>query len=60
MKQRSINEFSSISVNHGVLSYKDVMTELMSSFEAMNFSEASSPLSAKSPNLPWLDVSFNN
>jgi hypothetical protein len=60
VKQRSINGFSPISVNHGVLSYKDVLTELMSSFEAMNFSEASSPLSAKSRNLPWLDVSFNN
>lgn len=38
-----------------------MLTELMSSLEAMNFSEAaSSPLSAKCPNLPWLDVSFNN
>ncbi|KAE8075969.1 hypothetical protein FH972_014647 [Carpinus fangiana] len=59
--QRSINAFSPMPVNHGVLSYKDVLTELMSSLEVMNFSEAaSSPLSAKSPNLPWLDVSFNN
>jgi hypothetical protein len=50
-----------MSVNHGALSYKDVLTELMSSLEAMNFSEAASlPLSAKSPNLPWLDVSLNN
>ena len=46
--------------NHGVQSYKDALTELMSSLEGMNFSETSSPLSAKSPNVPWLDVSFNN
>lgn len=48
-------------LNHGALSYKDALTELMSSLEAMNFSEASSPLSSKSPNVPWVDVnSFNN
>uniref|UniRef100_A0A2N9G7S1 C3H1-type domain-containing protein n=1 Tax=Fagus sylvatica TaxID=28930 RepID=A0A2N9G7S1_FAGSY len=47
-------------LNHGVQSYKDVLTELMSSLDAMNFSETSSPLSAKSPNVPCLDVSFNN
>ncbi|KAG2717379.1 hypothetical protein I3760_03G172600 [Carya illinoinensis] len=47
-------------LNPGVLSYKDVLTELMSSFEAMNFSEEASPLSAKSPNVPWVDVSFNS
>ncbi|KAF7800750.1 zinc finger CCCH domain-containing protein 2-like [Senna tora] len=52
--------------NHGVsMSCKDVLTELMSSFQRLNFSEASSSSSPaisattinKPLNLPWLDVS---
>ncbi|KAI9093342.1 hypothetical protein K1719_027356 [Acacia pycnantha] len=48
--------------NHGLASYKDALTELMSSLEGLNFIEANaSPVSAtKSPNLPWLDMSMIN
>ncbi|PON74843.1 Zinc finger, CCCH-type [Trema orientale] len=45
----------------GVVSYKDALTDLMSSLEAMNFGEAASPVSPISVaggdrNLPWVDV----
>ena len=42
----------------GVVSYKEALTDLMSSMEAMNFSEAASPISPISGarNLPWVDV----
>ncbi|KAK6919094.1 Zinc finger, CCCH-type [Dillenia turbinata] len=54
--------------NHGVLCYKDVVKELMSSFDAMNLNEASpppslSPLSSSkyhNNNLSCVDVNFNN
>ncbi|KAJ1416372.1 putative zinc finger CCCH domain-containing protein 2-like [Sesbania bispinosa] len=38
---------------HGVMSYKDVLTELMSSFEGMSFGDGSTK------HLPWLDVPLN-
>ena len=44
------------------MGYKDVLNELMSSLENMNFCEVSSPMAdANNPstNIPWLDVSFN-
>ncbi|KAH7533386.1 hypothetical protein FEM48_Zijuj04G0125300 [Ziziphus jujuba var. spinosa] len=43
------------------VSYKDVLTDLMCSLEAMNFSETSPVSSATNyhQNLPWIDVSFN-
>ncbi|KAH6833907.1 hypothetical protein C2S53_005348 [Perilla frutescens var. hirtella] len=40
------------------LSYKDALTELMASFEAMNANEVSSPAAAGG-SLPWVDVNFN-
>ncbi|XP_054816778.1 zinc finger CCCH domain-containing protein 2 [Prosopis cineraria] len=48
--------------NQGVVSYKEALTELMSSLEGLNFMEANaSPVSAtKSQNLPWLDMSSIN
>ncbi|XP_028775265.1 zinc finger CCCH domain-containing protein 2-like [Neltuma alba] len=48
--------------SHGLASYKDALTELMSSLEGLNFIEANaSPVSAtKSLNLPWLDMSLIN
>ncbi|KAL3364068.1 hypothetical protein AABB24_013023 [Solanum stoloniferum] len=53
----------------GLLSYKDALTELVSSLEAMNVNHEpnSSAAAAAHPhsvnfdgNLPWLDVNFNN
>lgn len=42
-------------------SYKDALTELMSSLEGLNFADQGSPISAgKAHNLPWLDVSALN
>ncbi|KAI4333940.1 hypothetical protein L6164_018688 [Bauhinia variegata] len=50
---------TSSGLNLGVVSYKDVLTELMSSLEGLNFCE-DSPVSAhKTSNLPWVDGSFN-
>ncbi|KAF3444083.1 hypothetical protein FNV43_RR13773 [Rhamnella rubrinervis] len=53
--------------NSSAVSYKDVLTDLMCSLEAMNFSDKSSPVSSASGaasanwNVPWVDVvSFNN
>ncbi|KAF5731379.1 zinc finger family protein [Tripterygium wilfordii] len=54
-------------VSTGVVTYKEVLTELMNSLEAMKFSEAgSSPSASMTPNnnrnvnnAPWPDVSFN-
>ncbi|KAF7822962.1 zinc finger CCCH domain-containing protein 2-like [Senna tora] len=53
------------SSSSALMSYKDVLNELMSSLEGLNFIEAansSSPVvsAAKPPNLPWLDVSLIN
>ncbi|XP_061368207.1 zinc finger CCCH domain-containing protein 2-like [Gastrolobium bilobum] len=47
--------------HHGVVSYKDVLTELMSSLEGLKFGEGSPVSASKAPNLnlPWLDVSLN-
>ncbi|XP_014493659.1 zinc finger CCCH domain-containing protein 2 [Vigna radiata var. radiata] len=42
---------------HGVVSYKDVLSELMCSMEALNFGEASSVSASKPHTLSWLDVS---
>ncbi|CAN4103296.1 unnamed protein product [Withania somnifera] len=50
----------------GLMSYKDALTELVSSLEAMNVNHEpiSSAAAAQSANfdgnLPWLDVNFNN
>ncbi|CAK9187315.1 unnamed protein product [Ilex paraguariensis] len=44
--------------NNGSLSYKDVLTELMSSLETMNVNEASHA-SDKNRKLSWVDVNFN-
>ncbi|KAF3641405.1 Zinc finger CCCH domain-containing protein 49 [Capsicum annuum] len=51
----------------GLMSYKDALTELVSSLEAMNVNHepVSSPASASHQahfdgNLPWLDVNFSN
>lgn len=44
------------------MSYKDALTELMASFEAMNVNEAApsqAATAATNKNLPWLDVNFN-
>lgn len=45
----------------GGMSYKDALTELMSSIEAMRMNESSSHAAASTNgiNLPWLDVNFN-
>ncbi|KAK6134915.1 hypothetical protein DH2020_031335 [Rehmannia glutinosa] len=50
--------------NNGGLSYKDALTELMASFEAINMSEAAASGSTPqavgpASSLPWLDVNFN-
>ncbi|KAI4322703.1 hypothetical protein L6164_022372 [Bauhinia variegata] len=52
---------TSSGLNHGVFSYKDVLTELMSFLEGLNFCEASavSASAHKASNLPWVDASFN-
>jgi len=42
---------------HGVVSYKDVFSELMCSMEGLNFGEASSVSASKPHSLSWLDVS---
>lgn len=44
----------------GMTSYKDVLAELMSSLEAVKFSEsaAASPINPNAPR--WVDVSFNS
>ncbi|KAJ9177090.1 hypothetical protein P3X46_012342 [Hevea brasiliensis] len=72
VKKRSISGFSPISrytnrlskLRSGVMSYKDVLAELMTSLEAMNFKNeaaaASSPISFSAANsIPWMDSSFN-
>ncbi|KAF5732578.1 zinc finger family protein [Tripterygium wilfordii] len=79
VKHIGINGFSPLSrfggcescnlskLSTGVVSYKEMLTELMNSMEAMKFSESvSSPCSSTTPNnnnrnvnVPWLDVSFN-
>ncbi|KAL6975870.1 hypothetical protein U1Q18_024666 [Sarracenia purpurea var. burkii] len=41
------------------LSYKELVTELMSSLDAMNVNEASLAMKNKK-NLPWVDVCFSN
>ncbi|KAK7324707.1 hypothetical protein VNO77_28489 [Canavalia gladiata] len=51
-------------VNHhhhlgGVVSYKDVVTELMNSLEGLSFNEGSPISTSKLHNLPWLDVPLN-
>ncbi|KAJ7948340.1 Zinc finger CCCH domain-containing protein [Quillaja saponaria] len=46
-------------MNHGVVGYKDVLTQLMSSLEAVNINEASPVSVDKTPKLPWADVSFD-
>lgn len=45
-------------VNH---SHKDVLTELMSSMEGLNFNDGSpiSAAKARNMNMPWLDVPLN-
>ncbi|KAK4438702.1 Zinc finger CCCH domain-containing protein 2 [Sesamum alatum] len=50
-----------LSVGGGGMSYKDALTELMASFEAMNVNHeaVSSPAAVSNVNLPWLDVNFN-
>ncbi|XVF66794.1 hypothetical protein PTKIN_Ptkin10aG0066600 [Pterospermum kingtungense] len=68
MKQRtSLSGFSPISrysdrlskFGTEMMSYKDVVNELMScSLESMNICEVSSPV-VTANNMPWLDVSFN-
>ncbi|OMP09908.1 Zinc finger, CCCH-type [Corchorus olitorius] len=74
----SLNGFSPISRYGGdrltkfgteVMSYKEVLNELMSSLENMNLCEVSSPMAAapggnnnnlrNGNNIPWLDVSMN-
>ncbi|KAL2496848.1 Zinc finger CCCH domain-containing protein 2 [Forsythia ovata] len=45
-------------LNSGRMSYKDAMTELMSSFEAINVSTDTSNC-AKNGNFPWIDVNFS-
>ncbi|XP_044501970.1 zinc finger CCCH domain-containing protein 2-like [Mangifera indica] len=58
-----LTKFSSTA--DAAMSYKDVLTELMISFDAVNFNEVSSPLSVPSGNSmnsngPWIDAnSFN-
>ncbi|CAJ1978902.1 unnamed protein product [Sphenostylis stenocarpa] len=42
--------------HHGVVSYKDVFSELMCSMEGLNFGEASSVSASKPHSLSWLDV----
>ncbi|KAK8698615.1 hypothetical protein V6N13_114727 [Hibiscus sabdariffa] len=75
VKQRtSLNGFSPISrysdrlsnLGSKTMNYQNVVNELMSSLENMNFCEASSPMaggnnynSPTTTNIPWLDVSFN-
>lgn len=64
----SISRFVGYDQNHhhgvGVVSCKDVFTELMCSLEGLNFGEANSPVSAASKvqkkNLSWLDSSSSN
>ncbi|GMI88473.1 SOMNUS, Tandem CCCH Zinc Finger protein 4 [Hibiscus trionum] len=68
VKQRtSLNGFSPISrysdrlskLGTETMSYQHVINELMSSFENMNFCEASSPKAGPTTtNIPWLDVSL--
>ncbi|GAV74046.1 zf-CCCH domain-containing protein [Cephalotus follicularis] len=68
VKHRSITGFSPMSryndhvskFNSGLVSSKDV-TEVMSSLEAMNFGEVSSPVSRgnMNANVPWIDISLN-
>ncbi|KAF2283250.1 hypothetical protein GH714_043602 [Hevea brasiliensis] len=76
-KQQSINGFSPISrysdrlskLRSGLMSYKDVFTELMTSLEAMNVNNEAaasgsssisfSAASNRSTNTPWMDSSFN-
>ncbi|KAG7022951.1 Zinc finger CCCH domain-containing protein 2, partial [Cucurbita argyrosperma subsp. argyrosperma] len=68
---RSMNGFSPISRYSnpdqsklkGVLSYKDALTELMSSIESMNIDDANATLAAAIPAprpTPWIDVSSLN
>ncbi|XVE66171.1 hypothetical protein DITRI_Ditri08aG0058900 [Diplodiscus trichospermus] len=70
MKQRtSLSGFSPISrcsdrlskFGTEMMSYKDVVDELMSSLENMNLYEVSSPMAAgnTTANIPWIDASFN-
>ncbi|CAK9323684.1 unnamed protein product [Citrullus colocynthis] len=69
----SINGFSPISRYNpdqsklnGVLSYKDALTELMSSIESMNIDDANATLAAAAAaatprqTIPWIDVSSLN
>ncbi|GKU96389.1 hypothetical protein SLEP1_g9630 [Rubroshorea leprosula] len=68
-KQPSLSGYSPVSrycdrlskFGSEVATYKDVLNELMSSVEAMNFNEISSPRSSSTmnSNIPWLDVCFN-
>ncbi|KAL2331678.1 hypothetical protein Fmac_019259 [Flemingia macrophylla] len=50
-----------VNVNHrhGVVSYKEMFSELVNSLEGLSFAEGSPVSGAKAPNLPWLDVSLN-
>lgn len=70
-KPRSLNGFSPISRYNpecnlnGVLSYKDALTELMSSFESMNIDDANATLPTAAaapprPTIPWIDVASLN
>ncbi|ESW04789.1 hypothetical protein PHAVU_011G125300 [Phaseolus vulgaris] len=45
---------------HGVVSYKDVFSELMCSMEGLNFGETSYVSASKPHSLSWLDVSEDN
>lgn len=57
-----VNRGNRVSPVSGVShSYNDVLTELMSSMEGLNFSEGSpiSAAKARNMNMPWLDVPLN-
>ncbi|KAK1567193.1 hypothetical protein Q3G72_009215 [Acer saccharum] len=57
-----LSKFSySSGAESAAMTYKDVLNELMSSLDTLNFTEVSSPnMSATNVNLPWLDVSSFN
>ncbi|KAM7271005.1 hypothetical protein ACFE04_030219 [Oxalis oulophora] len=53
-----ISKFSNVNSSNFSPNYKDSLTELMTSLEAMNVNhEVSSPIS---PSFNWVDVNFNN
>ncbi|KAK7272393.1 hypothetical protein RJT34_28945 [Clitoria ternatea] len=58
-----ISRYSAMNNHHhhggGVVSYKDVVSDLMSSLEGLSFNDGSPVSAAKARNLPWLDVSMH-